>query len=190
MRILIVLILRVYFFIFIILKFISNNKNDFLNKINNNNEPNLNSEIKKLKEELNNKNKIIEEQNYTIRNLQNELNNIKKNLQILQNNLNQKEQELEQLKLELNKSSNKYKTGFAINFISKNQEILYPIVCNEQNLISRLEEELYNEYPKYKDYNTYLTCNGIVLKRFKTIGENNIKKGDAILVNIYNESNL
>ena len=56
------------------------------------------------------------------------------------------------------------------------------ILTNEA--ISRLEEELYNEYPKYKDYNTYLTCKGNILKRFKTIGENNIKKNDVILVNI------
>ena len=52
------------------------------------------------------------------------------------------------------------------------------------DLISRLEEELYNEYPEYKEYNTYLTVNGSIVKRFKTLEENKIKKGDAILVNI------
>ena len=79
-------------------------------------------------------------------------------------------------------SGNKY--GFGITFRSINQDFIYPIVCNQKELISRLEEELYNEYPKYKEFNTYLTCNGIVLKRFKTVEENNIKKGDAIIVNI------
>ena len=34
-------------------------------------------------------------------------------------------------------------------------------------------------------YNTFLTVNGNVVKKFKTIGENKIKKGDAILVNVY-----
>ena len=61
---------------------------------------------------------------------------------------------------------------------------MYPMICNKNDLISRLEEELYNQYPKYKELNTYLTCNGVVLKRFKTVEENNIKKGDAIIVNI------
>ena len=58
------------------------------------------------------------------------------------------------------------------------------MVCKDEDSLSRLEEELYNEYPKFKDYNTFLTNNGKVLKRFKTRGENNIKKGDTIVVNI------
>ena len=145
---------------------------------------------------MNNKNKIIEQLNSTVIKLTNKLNNLNNlynnNLSLIQNlqiNLNQKEQELQQLKNNLYSNSNitntKNKWGFAIKFISTNQEINHhPIVCNEKDLISRLEEELYNEYPKYKDYNTYLTCNGNILKRFKTIGENKIKKNDVILVNI------
>ena len=112
----------------------------------------------------------------------------------LLDNLEQKEQELSQLKDKLlsnllyntnqikNDSENKY--GFPITFRTNNQDFIYPIICNKNESISRLEEELYNEYPKYKEYNTYLMCNGVVLKRFKTVRENNIKKGDAIIVNI------
>ena len=135
--------------------------------------------------------------NQIINNLQKELNDLKisynYNLSLinqLKNNLNQKELELSQLQNKLLSNSNQFKTdsenkiGFAITFRSINQDIIYPIVCNKTELISRLEEELYNEYPKYKEFNTYLTCNGVVLKRFKTVGENNIKKGDAIIVNI------
>ena len=191
------------FNLLIFLQFVSKNKDDFLsnsfnNKNNNiipqnnsNNNYQINSEIIKLKNEINNKDKIIQQQNLTISNLQNQLNDINNKynnnlslIKTLQNNLNLKEQELQNLKSQLNLDSNK-KWGFAINFDSINQEIHYPIVCNENDLISRLEEELYNEYPNYKEYNTYLTCNGIVLKRFKTIGENNIKKGNTILVNIH-----
>ena len=76
---------------------------------------------------------------------------------------------------------------FAVNFISLDQKIHYPISCKSSDLISRLEEELYTEYEEYKEYNTFLTVNGNVVKRFKTIGENKIKKGDAILVNVYDE---
>ena len=83
------------------------------------------------------------------------------------------------------KTNTENKRGFAISFRSNDQTINYPMICNVKDTISRLEEELYNEFPQYKDYNTYLTCNGIILKRFKTIGESNIKKGDTILVNIY-----
>ena len=139
---------------------------------------------------MNNKNQIIH-------NLQNELNNLtisyNNNLSLinqLQNNLNQKEQELLQLKNKLDSNSSQIKAdsenkyGFAISFRAISQDIMYPMICNKNDLISRLEEELYNQYPKYKELNTYLTCNGVVLKRFKTVEENNIKKGDAIIVNI------
>jgi len=198
----------VYILILFYFKFASDNKDDFLyylklqnnnnlfNNSNNNSHLDLNSEIKNLKNELKEKNKLIKQKDLIIMDLQNQLNNINNsnnnNLSLiknLQNNLNIKEQELNQLKNNLN--SNQYKTyndkkwGFAISFRSNDQTINYPMVCNENDTISRLEEELYNEFPKYKDYNTYLTCNGVILKRFKTIGENNIKKGDAILVNIY-----
>ena len=139
----------------------------------------------------------MKNKNQIINNLQKELNDLKISydnnqslINQLKNNLNQKEQELSQLQNKLLSNSNQFKadsenkTGFAITFRSINQDIIYPIVCNKKELISRLEEELYNEYPKYKEFNTYLTCNGVVLKRFKTVGENSIKKGDAIVVNI------
>ena len=139
----------------------------------------------------------MKNKNQIIINLQKELNELKisynNNLSLtnqLKNNLKQKEQELSQLRNELVsyskniKTDPEIKTGFAINFRSINQDFIYPIVCNKNESISRLEEELYNEYPEYKEFNTYLTCNGVVLKRFKTVGENNIKKGDSILVNI------
>ena len=134
----------------------------------------------------------------TIANLQNELKN---KLQFAQD-LQKKEQELIELKNELINSKNEiiklkenmYNTkfennkgikNFAIIFFSIDQKINYPIICNNSTIISRLEEEVYNEYPAYKDYNTYLTINGKTLKRFKSIEENGIKKGDKILINIY-----
>ena len=79
----------------------------------------------------------------------------------------------------------RYKFGNQNGDASNDESINYPMICNSKDSISRLEEELYNLYPKYKDCNTYLTCNGEILKRFKTVGENNIKKGDIIIVNIY-----
>jgi len=167
-----------------------NNNNYSLSQSNNNIQIDLNSQIVSLKNELNYKNQIIN-------NLKNELNELKIShnnklslINQMQNNLNQKEQELSQLKNKLESDSNLIKSdsenkyGFAITFRSIDQDIMYPMICNKKESISRLEEELYNEYPKYKEFNTYLTCNGVVLKRFKTVGENNIKKSDAIIVNI------
>ena len=75
----------------------------------------------------------------------------------------------------------------AVYFTSTTQEIQFPIACKNTDIIARLEEKLYNEYPKYKEYNTYLTVNGNIIKRFKSIDENGIKNGNSIIVNIYDE---
>ena len=178
------------------------------NNINNQNNFNLNQENLNLKNELNLKNQIISQQNLKIKNLQNQLNNInnihnnyqlniqnlqniinknKQELILLRNELKNKNEELNKLKLNNNKTiySNNNGNKFPINFVSVSHDILYPIDCKNNDTIVKLEEEVYNEYPKYKEYNTYLTCNGNILKRFKTIEENGIKKGNAIIVNIY-----
>ena len=177
-------------------------------QINNDINSELNHEILNLKNELNYKNQIIDQQNLTIKNLQNQLNdlNILNNnnqsfIQKLQNNINEKEkeikslkyklsilnEELNQLKLKNSDNQNNNDISFPINFISVNQDILYPITCKTSDTIVKLEEQLYNEYPKYKDYNTYLTVNGNLIKRFKTIEDNEIKKGNVIMVNIYED---
>ena len=73
----------------------------------------------------------------------------------------------------------------AINFMSVSHDKIYPISCSNNDTIVKCEEIFYNEYPEYKDYNTYLTANGNPIKRFKTLEENGIKQGCAIIVNIY-----
>ena len=75
----------------------------------------------------------------------------------------------------------------AINFVSTSQDIHKPMACKNTDIISRLEETLYNDYPQYKDYNTYLTVNGNAIKRFKSLDENGVKDGDSIIVNTYDE---
>ena len=61
------------------------------------------------------------------------------------------------------------------------------MACKNTDIISRLEEKLYDEYPEFKEFNTYLMVNGNLVKRFKTLDENGIKNGNSIIVNIYDE---
>ena len=75
----------------------------------------------------------------------------------------------------------------ALFFTSEKQDIHRPISCKNTDTFTKIEEKIYNEYPKYKDYNTYLTVNGNIIKRFKTLEENGIKDGNTIIVNIYGE---
>ena len=161
----------------------------------------MNNEILSLKNEIKNKNQIIMQKDSTITNLKNHLysinNNTNNNQNIinLQNMINQKEQEIFSLKNELlnkekeifnlknNNSSYVGGKSFAISFESIDSRLKYPIICRNNTTIARLEEEVYNEFPDYKECNTYLTCNGETLKRFKTIEENKIKQGNVIIVN-------
>ena len=118
------------------------------------------------------------------------------------NNYLKKIKELEEIIISLNLQINKLnnnadkdkitnsKSGeeiVALFFTSSNGEIHRPISCSNADTFVKIEEKIYNEYPKYKDYNTYLTVNGNVVKRFKTLDENKVKDGNTIIINIYDE---
>ena len=70
-----------------------------------------------------------------------------------------------------------------------NQDIQnYAMTCKNTDLFVTLEEKLYNDYPKYKDYDTFFQVNTRKIKRFKTIEENNIKSNDIISIFIIEEN--
>ena len=147
-----------------------------------NDEKNKNKDLLEQIKKLNNKIKLYEQNS-------NEYINKIKDLEKL---INIKNNELNALNSKLNYDNsisyiNPGEKIIAINFESLNQEIRKPVACKNTDIISKLEEKLYNEYPKYKDYNTYLTVNGNLIKRFKTLEENGIKNGNSIIVNIYDE---
>ena len=72
----------------------------------------------------------------------------------------------------------------AINFVSMgNQDITnYNIICKNKDLFIRLEEKLYQDFPQFKDYETYFEVRTKRIKRFKTIEENDIRNNDVISV--------
>ena len=71
-------------------------------------------------------------------------------------------------------------------FISSDQKITYSIPCKNTTPFVRIEEKLYEEYPEYKDTENHFIHNGNVIKRFKTVEENNIKSGKPIILNVGN----
>ena len=109
---------------------------------------------------------------------------------------------LEKNLIEKNIEIQKYKTGkyirsddsilsihpgekiIGVNFVSMgNQDIgHYNIVCKNTDLFVKLEEKLYNDYPQFKDYETYFEVKTKRIKRFKTLDENNIKNNDIVNV--------
>mgnify|MGYP002626756464 CR=1 FL=1 len=124
-------------------------------------------------------------------------------IELYENNNNiQKIKELEEIILSLNSQINDLKKNtdkdkitniksgeqiFALFFTSVNQDVHRPISCKNTDTFVRIEEKIYNEYPQYKDYSTYLTVNGNLIKRFKTIDENKIKDGNTIVINVFED---
>ena len=135
-----------------------------------------------MQNQLNNINIVNNNNQALIQNLKNDISKKEKELLSLKNELNIKKEELNKIK-----SNNMVDKGqiFSINFMSVSHDKIFPISCSSNDTIVKFEELFYNEYPEYKDHNTYLTVNGRSVKRFKTIEENGIKQGNAIIVDVY-----
>ena len=108
--------------------------------------------------------------------------------------INSKNTEITKLKNELSYSNNnnapnlECKPGEKIiiaHFINGAQSVNFPIACKNTDLFVRIEEQLYNEYPEFKEYNTYFNVNGKMIKRFKSMDDNNIRNRDKIMMEIY-----
>ena len=102
----------------------------------------------------------------------NEINNLNNEIKNLQLNNNKK------ILVDLNEL-------LTIHFKSIDQKVDMPFTCQKSDIFVRIEEKIYNEYPEFKDLNTYFTVNGRVVKRFRSMAENEIRNNDKILLNIY-----
>ena len=124
--------------------------------------------------------------------LNNDNNSLKEKIKILENNLKAKNNELQNLLSKNNNNIINYKITsinpgeeiLAINFVSNGVQDIghYNLICKNTDLFVRLEERLYQDFPDFKNYETYFEVNTKRIKRFKTIEENNIKNNDIINV--------
>ena len=140
----------------------------------------LNEDNKKLKNELIKVNKIISDNN----------NKPKENTELqeiinLKNMLLNKENEILNLKLKLQSSSDVKKAVnfddiLFIHFISLDQKINCPIKCLKTDTFAEVEEKLYQKYEEYRETNNNFVAKGKIILRFKKICDNNINDGDKI----------
>ena len=156
------------------------NNNNLLNELNKYKEENL-----KLKQQINNLQQEINKLNNKLQNANQSVINIQ---QQQFNYIN----EINNLKLQLN---NKNKDGYVnrnnimvVHFISGDGKINQGIDCLKTDTFAQVEEKLYKIYDEYRDnYNNTFLARGNVIKRFKTMSENNIKNGDKIQLQDLNE---
>ena len=170
----------------------------------------LESEIQKLRNELNASKQIqlqqtqkINSLTFQIQQLQNENQNLKlnqfnqMNMQNNQMNINeinrlnqiimQKDNKIKELELQLQKNNkNKIYVDdmMVVNFMSVDQSINTGIACTAENTLAEVEEKLYQIYNEYRNTNNILMHKGNVALRFKKIKENKIKNGDKIIIDI------
>ena len=142
---------------------------------------------RKLLEQLNNEKRKNEELAIKINDYENNKNNYLKQITELEKIIKMKDLEINNNNKNLTSTQSEGET-IGILFNSVKQDMHRPISCKTTDSFAKIEEKIYNEYPEYKDYDTFLTANGQTLKRFKTIEENGIKDGNIILVNLLDEN--
>ena len=144
-------------------------------------------EILKLKNDLLKAKEIIENQNNKIKQLESQLSESKKKNGKYENELKSKSQEIDELKDKLNKLTLEKKPIsrnqiMCVFFTSIDQKINRAIPCIDSDLFAQVEENLYKEYPEYRETNNTFLANGKQILRFKTIRDNKIGNGVPIIL--------
>ena len=159
---------------------------------NNNYENQINILNDQLIEEKN-KNQLLINENDNLRlsinNLNKEIKKLKDKIKLLENNLSIKNMEIQKYISQKNITNKNEITSIllgekilGVNFVSMGVNDIghYNLVCKNTDLFVRLEERLYEDFPQFKEYETYFEIKTKRIKRFKTLKENNIKTNDVI----------
>ena len=118
------------------------------------------------------------------------MNKLKEKNKELEKLVNEQKQEIDDYIFKLNYlSENNQAISFkpedkviSVLFMTQgNQDIInYSMVCKTKDLFVRLEERLYQDFPKYRNVETFFMVNANRILRFKTLEENKIKSNDII----------
>ena len=165
---------------------------------------NLQEENKKLKDTTN---KLEEEQKTLLKNSQEENKKLKETIYQLEQeqktlikNLKEEEKTMSAKNEKIYDSDRKSITNIkrklitelkegeviiSVVFLSMGRQDIqnYSLPCKNTDLFVDLERQLYEDYPEYKNYETYFEVNTRRILRFKTIEENNIRSN--AIINIF-----
>ena len=76
---------------------------------------------------------------------------------------------------------------FSLNISSPN--LLYSILCSQNDTFAEAEEKLYQKFSELRETNNIFLYKGFVIKRFKTIKENGIESGMPVLMTVPDDNN-
>ena len=90
-------------------------------------------------------------------------------------------------KKEVEDKNNKFmkENIITIIIVSYDQSVNFSISCNKNDNFVKIEELLYESYPKYKDSENYFVCNGRKINKYRTLKENGIRNNDVISLNTF-----
>jgi hypothetical protein len=74
-----------------------------------------------------------------------------------------------------------------IKLISIDQTINFITVAKNTDNFAKLENFLYEKYPKYKETENYFLFNGKILNKHKTLDESKINDNDIITLGSFDE---
>jgi len=139
-----------------------------------------------LNEKIKEKDKLLKEQNIKNNSLNKKIKEIE--AEIISNktkiNTTELENEIKLFRTYYNFSPNE--KLISIKFISINQDIDFTIITKNSDKFSKIENILYDKYPKYKDSENYFLVNGNKINRYRTFEENKIRNNDVLTLGINN----
>ena len=73
----------------------------------------------------------------------------------------------------------------SVQVISVDQSINnFKVIAKNKDKFSKLEEIVYDKYPKYKDTDNFFIVNGNRINRHRTLEENKIKNNDILTLSV------
>ena len=95
--------------------------------------------------------------------------------------------EISNLRLDANNNDIRFGPNdiITVTFKSIDQKVDIAFWVPKTDLFVKLEEKLDMQCPGFRDSNNYFTINGRIIKRFRTIQENQLNNFDKILLNVY-----
>ena len=146
---------------------------------------NLNNHINNLQNNFRNNN-IKENKEFNQNPLKLNNNNYNSNHQVenFRNKLNEKDKKIYLLEKRIKELEGIEEKIIAVKIVSVDQVINCAMKCKKSDVFSKIEKELYRDYPDYKKQKVFFTANGKKIDENKTMDENGIKNGTSIVLNL------
>ena len=85
---------------------------------------------------------------------------------------------------------NNFQNNFILNFSIQDSQENYSIQCNKNDIFAKIEEKLYERFPRLRETDNFFLFKGRKILRFKTIAENEIENDSPILLIVFSDRTI